>query len=196
MAAWRVLIGVWGPKRWDLSTTAVEPWTKPRARPVNEWVKPSPNDSKTLAVETKHDEAGGVPKVAPPKPTSTRPKGKKLPASRNLIRHVLRARVRASRALADYLDELQRSDRLLVATQRVPELDVGLSAKLSGDQPLPRRHAVSVVDYLRGKGAKIAQLSHRDSSDWAALSSDGEFDTPRDERSEELTWVPPRSPAN
>ncbi|KAG9086983.1 hypothetical protein FRC07_012939, partial [Ceratobasidium sp. 392] len=37
MAAWRVLIGVWGPKRWDLSLAAVEPWTKPRERPLNEW---------------------------------------------------------------------------------------------------------------------------------------------------------------
>lgn len=194
MAAWRVLIGVWGPKRWDLSSAAVEPWTKPRERPANEWVKST--ESKPPVAETKPGEAGGVPNVAPPKPTSTRPKGKKRPASRGLIRHVLRARLHASRALASYLEELQRSDRLLPTTQRVPELDVGLSAKLGDDQELPRRHALAVVDYLRGKGAKIAQLSHRDSSDWAALSSDGEFDTPRDERTENLTWVPPQSSAN
>ncbi|KAG8731761.1 hypothetical protein FRC11_002459 [Ceratobasidium sp. 423] len=191
MAAWRVLIGVWGPKRWDLSIAAIEPWTKPRERPANEWIKPSPTDAKPTAVETKSGESGGVPNVTPPKPTSTR--GKKRPASRGLIRHVLRARLHASRALANYLEELQRSDRLLPATQRIPELDVGLSGTLSDNQEIPRRHALAVVDYLRSKGAKIAQLSHKDSSDWAALSSDGEFDTPRDERSENLTWVPSQS---
>ncbi|CAE6522533.1 unnamed protein product [Rhizoctonia solani] len=192
MAAWRVLIGVWGPERWDLSGTAVEPWTKPREPPANEWLKPSSTDSKPTAAETKPAETGGVANV---KPTPSRPK--KRPASRGLIRHVLRARLQASRALASYLEELQRSDRLLSATQRNPELDVGLSAKLGDDdETLPRRHARAVVDYLRGKGAKVTQLSHRDSSDWAALSSDGEFDTPRDERSEELTWVPPQSSSN
>ncbi|KAJ1304729.1 hypothetical protein OPQ81_005867 [Rhizoctonia solani] len=197
MAAWRVLIGVWGPERWDLSTTAVEPWTKPRERPANEWIKPSPSDNKPPAVDTKTGEAGGIPNVTPSSSTSTtRPKGKRRPASRGLIRHVLRARVHASRALANYLEELQRSDRLLLATQPIPELDIGLSAKLDDDQEIPRRRSLAVIDYLRGKGAKIAQLSHRDSSDWAALSSDGEFDTPRDERSENLTWVPPQSSAN
>ncbi|CUA66700.1 hypothetical protein RSOLAG22IIIB_00145 [Rhizoctonia solani] len=190
MAAWRVLIGVWGPKRWDLSGTAVEPWTKPREPPANEWLNPSPKDSKPPA-ETKPAETGGVAAV---KPTPSRP-GKR-PASRGLIRHVLRARLHASRALANYLEELQRSDRLLPATERIFELDVGLSAKLDDEEVLPRRHALAVIDFLRSKGAKIAQLNHKDSSDWAALSSDGEFDTPREERSDELTWVPPQRSVN
>ncbi|CAE6438453.1 hypothetical protein ACGC1H_006980 [Rhizoctonia solani] len=190
MAAWRVLIGVWGPARWDLSGTAVEPWTKPREPPANEWVKPSGTDSKKPAAETKPG-TGGVANI---KPTPSRPQTR--PASRGLVRHVLRARLHASRALASYLEELQHSDRLLPAAHRILELDAGLSAKLGDDEALPRRHAIAVIDYLRGKGAKIAQLSHKDSSDWAALSSDGEFDTPREERSEELTWVPPRASAN
>ncbi|CAE6366655.1 unnamed protein product [Rhizoctonia solani] len=190
MAAWRVLIGVWGPTRWDLSGTAVEPWTKPREPPASEWVKSSATDSKQPAAETK-PATGGAAIV---KPTPSRPQAR--PASRGLIRHVLRARLHASRALASYLEELQHSDRLLPAAQRILELDVGLSAKLGEDEALPRRHALAVIDYLRGKGAKIAQLSHKDSSDWAALSSDGEFDTPREERSDELTWVPPQTSAN
>ncbi|CEL60758.1 hypothetical protein RSOLAG1IB_03997 [Rhizoctonia solani AG-1 IB] len=194
MAAWRVLIGVWGPPSWDLSRAAVEPWTKPRERPENEWIKPAPSEAQTPTGEVKHDKAGGIPNLTPPKPTVTRPKGKRRPASRGLIRHVLRARLHASRALASYFEELQRSDRLLLATQRVPELDIGLSSKLGGDGDIPRRHALAVIDYLRLKGAQITQLSHRDSSDWAALSSDGELDTPYEERSEDnLTWVPPQS---
>jgi hypothetical protein len=194
MAAWRVLIGVWGPSSWDLSRAAVEPWTKPRERPENEWIKPAPSEAQTPTGEVKHDKAGGIPNITPPKPTVTRPKGKRRPASRGLIRHVLRARLHASRALASYFEELQRSDRLLLATQRVPELDVGLSSKLGDDGDIPRRHALAVIDHLRLKGAQITQLSHRDSSDWAALSSDGELDTPYEERSEDnLTWVPPQS---
>ncbi|CAE6483869.1 unnamed protein product [Rhizoctonia solani] len=191
MAAWRVLIGVWGPKRWDLSGTAVELWAKPRERPANEWLNPAPTDNKPPTNETKPGEVGGVANV---KPASTRPQ--KRPASRGLIRHVLRARLHATRALASYFEELQRSDRLLPATQCVSELDVGLSSKLGDDEILPRRHGLAVVDYLRSKGAQIAQLSHKNPSDWAALSSDGEFDTPRDEHSENITWVPPHSSGN
>ncbi|KAF8739720.1 Phosphate acyltransferase, partial [Rhizoctonia solani] len=197
MAAWRVLIGVWGPRSWDLSRAAVEPWTKPRERPANEWIMPASADTNLPVTKVKQDEAGGVPKVVPPKPTSNHPKGKKRPASRGLIRHVLRARLHASRALASYFEELQRSDSLLPATQRVAHLDVGLSSKLGDGEDIPRRHAHAVINYLRGKGAKISQLSHDDSSDWAALNSDGEFDTPYEERSEDtLTWVPPQSSRN
>ncbi|KAF8756979.1 Phosphate acyltransferase [Rhizoctonia solani] len=182
---------------WDLSRAAVEPWTKPRERPANEWIMPASVDTNPPVTKVKQDEAGGVPKVVPPKPTSIHPKGKKRPASRGLIRHVLRARLHASRALASYLEELQRSDSLLPATQRIAQLDVGLSSKLGDGEDIPRRHAHAVINYLRGKGAKISQLSHDDSSDWAALNSDGEFDTPYEERSEDtLTWVPPQSSRN
>jgi glycerol-3-phosphate O-acyltransferase/dihydroxyacetone phosphate acyltransferase len=190
VAAWRVLIGVWGPKRWDLSGAAVEPWTKPRERPANQWIQPTP----------KSDEAANTPKVI--SVSSPRPKGKKRPASRSLIRHVLRARLNASRALASYLEELQRSDRLIIASQYVPSLDEETRVpvnKVLGDSStsvgmgVPKRSAMSAITYLRTKGAKIAQLSARDTSDWAALSSDGEPETPYDDRSEDLVWVAPRS---
>lgn len=187
MAAWRVLIGVWGPKRWDLSSSAVEPWTKPRERPANQWLQP------TEKTET-------TPKASPP--PSPRPKGKKRPASRSLIRHVLRARLNATRALANYLEELQRSDRLILASQHVPGLDEGMrvpvnKVRVDSDTTVglaaTKRPAMTAIAYLRSKGAKIAQLSVKDTSDWAALSSDGEFDTPYDDRSEGLIWVPPQS---
>ncbi|QRV79144.1 acyltransferase [Ceratobasidium sp. AG-Ba] len=187
VAAWRVLIGVWGPRRWELSRAAVEPWTKPRERPPNEWIQST----------QKPEEAAKAPK---PTPSSSSPKRKKRPASRNLIRHVLRARLNASRALANYLEELQRSDRLVVASQYMPDLDEGARVPVdkvpgSGGVGLgaSRRTAMSAISYLRSKGAKVTQLSARDSSDWAALSSDGEPETPFDDRSEDLVWVPPRS---
>ncbi|KAG9096597.1 hypothetical protein FS749_008147 [Ceratobasidium sp. UAMH 11750] len=187
MAAWRVLIGVWGPKRWDLSRTAVEPWTKPRERPLNEWIQPAQKPDETAQ-----------PTPAP----SPSPKRKKRPASRSLIRHVLRARLNASRALASYLEELQRSDRLILATQHVPGLDDGARVPVNmtpGDSNADvslgssKRSALAATAYLRSKGAKITQLSARDTSDWAALSSDGEAETPFDDRSEDLVWVAPRS---
>jgi glycerol-3-phosphate O-acyltransferase/dihydroxyacetone phosphate acyltransferase len=183
MAAWRVLIGVWGPKRWDLSGSAVEPWTKPRERPANEWIQPAPKSAETV----------GTPKTAP----SARPKSKKRPASRGLIRHVLRARLNASRALASYLEELQRSDRLLLASQHIPDLDEAMPTDMTSGgsntgSPIPRRSASAVIGYLRSKGAKIAQLNVKDASDWAALSSDGEPDTPYNEHPEDLVWVSPR----
>lgn len=188
MAAWRVLIGVWGPKRWDLSGSAVEPWTKPRERPPNQWLQPT----------QKTDDA---PKATPPSPVL---KKKKRPASRSLIRHVLRARLDATRALATYLEELQRLHRMVPASQYVPGLDQGtrvLVDKVHGDSnaatglAASKRSAVAAIAYLRSKGAKIAQLSNRDTTDWAALSSDGEPETPYDDRSEELVWVPPQSAA-
>lgn len=186
MAAWRVLIGVWGPKHWDLSRSAVEPWTKPRERPPNQWLQST----------QKPDSA---PEATPPSPL---PK-KKKPASRSLIRHVLRARLDASRALSSYLEELQRSDRLVVASQYVPGLDqeervptdkVHEESKATTGLLASKRSAVVAIEYLRKKGARIAQLSNRDATDWAALSSDGELDTPFDDRSE-LVWVPAQSPA-
>ncbi|CAE6483249.1 unnamed protein product [Rhizoctonia solani] len=171
--------------------TAVELWAKPRERPANEWLNPAPTDNKPPTNETKPGEVGGVANV---KPASTRPQ--KRPASRGLIRHVLaRAEVRCARNRSMKLLNVA-SDRLLPATQCVSELDVGLSSKLGDDEILPRRHGLAVVDYLRSKGAQIAQLSHKNPSDWAALSSDGEFDTPRDEHSENITWVPPHSSGN
>lgn len=185
MAAWRVLIGVWGPKRWDLSGSAVEPWTKPRERPANEWVQATP----------KEEQAASTPKSG--SSPSFRPKGKKLPASRSLIRHVLRARLNASRALASYLEELERSDRRLFASQYIADLDEAPPTEIQHDSsaslPVFKRSSVAVMKYLRGKGAKIAQLSVKDASDWAALSSDGEPDTPYNERPEDLVWVSPQS---
>ncbi|KAG9125879.1 hypothetical protein FRC07_005785, partial [Ceratobasidium sp. 392] len=159
----------------------------PRERPLNEWVQSAQKPAEAVKP---------APRPSPPS------KKKKRPASRNLIRHVLRARLNASRALANYLEELQRSDRLVLASQFVPGLDEGARVpvdKTPGDSNASmglgasKRSASAAIAYLRSKGAKVAQLSARDSSDWAALSSDGEPETPFDDRSEDLVWVAPRS---
>jgi hypothetical protein len=38
IAAWRVLVGVWIPKRWDLSLSALAQFTKPKVPPSNPWI--------------------------------------------------------------------------------------------------------------------------------------------------------------
>jgi hypothetical protein len=38
IAAWRVLVGVWIPKRWDLSLSALAQFTKPKVPPPNPWI--------------------------------------------------------------------------------------------------------------------------------------------------------------
>ena len=37
-AAWRVLIGVWAPKKWEYSLTALAQYTATPIPPANQWV--------------------------------------------------------------------------------------------------------------------------------------------------------------
>ncbi|KAG8980776.1 hypothetical protein FRB90_007498, partial [Tulasnella sp. 427] len=94
-AAWRVLVGVWGPRRWDLSPADLKQYTVPEIPKANPWIDrpitPTPPSAPTSPAS-----AVDSPKTPLPKP-----------ASRSLVRHVLRARIEASRALEAFLQELE-----------------------------------------------------------------------------------------
>jgi glycerol-3-phosphate O-acyltransferase / dihydroxyacetone phosphate acyltransferase len=82
-ATWRVLIGVWVPKRWDLSLAALSQYTTPRIPPANPWI-----DRPLKA-------AAAVVPAAVEEPPVQAPPNRKPPPPRRMMRHVLRARAEA-----------------------------------------------------------------------------------------------------
>ncbi|TFK54569.1 glycerol-3-phosphate-acyltransferase [Heliocybe sulcata] len=204
VAAWRVLVGVWMPKRWDLSIPALAQYTTPRIPPENPWIdrpkKQSDSTSESPAPEPQAKAVSGV--AAEPRVKSRR----RRPPSRRLIRHVLRARVQAARALASFFEQLEKGADAQgkwvrasahLARQfggRIDEDDTGKeidSGVSSYCGPTGWRSAREVVAFLRRKGAKITGLERRVEGEWAAfangdLSPTEESDAPQDE----FTWVP------
>ncbi|KAG8906724.1 hypothetical protein FRB99_006322 [Tulasnella sp. 403] len=218
MAAWRVLIGVWGPRRWDMSVTALKPWTIPEIPPPNPWIDrpltPVPTNTTIPAAPSTSNETG-----------SDKPKKRsKKPASRSLIRHVLRARTEASRALAAFLEELEvMSPRVRVSAHLGhPEgsfeegyvsglssdtseyLDAGISSAGTSTPGSSSSRAEKkaylegreIINFFRARGAKIAH--QKSDVDWAAAasSSEAEETAHKGHRAvhsdpEEVVWVSP-----
>lgn len=110
ITVWRVLVGVWVPKKWDLSMAAILPYTVNQPPPPNPFLKLRPEVEATLNRST------SSPAVPTRATTQEEGKlGKKLkdrrlrrPPSRRLVRHVLRVRAEAMRLLAAYLLSLDR----------------------------------------------------------------------------------------
>ena len=156
IAAWRILIGVWLPRRFDMSL--------PSFLASSSLFAPDP------------PKVAGLPPTTPPR-KYTRPK--RLP-SRRLIRHVLRTRLEAARELAKVLFELEAKDAQVNASfwlaeeydgevMKVSEEDEGVA---DWERPLPRgtRGGAEVVDYLRRRGARLGGA--RVADHWAASSGD------------------------
>ncbi|KZT29092.1 glycerol-3-phosphate-acyltransferase [Neolentinus lepideus HHB14362 ss-1] len=207
VAAWRVLVGVWMPKRWDLSISAISQYTTPRIPPKNPWIdRPEKSNSESPAQEPQAKNVSGVAAEPPVKSRRRRP------PSRRLIRHVLRARVQAARALASFFEHLEKGAdaegkwvRASVHLARQfgghidkdeagNEIDGGVSSYCG---PTGWRSAREVVAFLRRKGAKIAGLERKVEGEWAAttsgeLSPTEESDAPQ----EEVTWIPAKHPAD
>ncbi|PBK95343.1 acyltransferase [Armillaria gallica] len=175
-AAWRALVGVWAPKGMDLSLAALSQYTTPVLPKENPWID-RPNSS-TPEPSTTPTTPGNVPTVLPSPSdllTSNEPpvrsRRKRRPPTRRIMRHVLRARVEAVKALAVFFDQLERA---------------GTGKKVKASRHLARiygfeeggegwRSATEVVRFLRAKGAKIPSISYVPTEeDWMALSSDGE----------------------
>ncbi|KIJ49336.1 hypothetical protein M422DRAFT_224945 [Sphaerobolus stellatus SS14] len=184
VAAWRVLCGVWIPKRWDLSITALTPYTTPYIPPVSLFIdKPKPTSSTT-----------------PPPTTPPKRRRKEIPTHR-LIRHVLRARSDAARLLAAFFADLERSGGPVRASSHLAaRFGAGRADNVvmygtkegvvESVGPTGWRDAREVVRFLRERGARIHEIDETVGGDWAAASnSEGEIDTPMEE--EELVWVPP-----
>lgn len=191
VAAWRVLVGVWTPKRWDLSMAALSQYTIP-ARPAdNPWVE------RTKQV------------VAPPtaeEPPVNSPR-KRRPPTRRVIRHVLRSRAEAAKSLATFFEQLERDDSKQVKASLhlaklygwVDKVDESVVKAETDDgvqaptEPLGWRRAREVLGFLRKRGAKVASLQHGIEGEWAALSSDGELspgELSETSRDEDMVFVP------
>ena len=172
-AAWRVLIGVWAPKKWEYSLTALAQYTATPIPPANQWVT---GNSRVPA--------GGV---ATEPPVSQQPYRARRPRSGRVMRHVLRARAEASRSLASFIGQLETgpADKRVRASVHLArvyggvESTTGASDISSTEESSPTfvgwRHAHEVVSYLRGHGAKVAALERSIEAEWVAQNSDGEL---------------------
>ncbi|OSC96560.1 glycerol-3-phosphate-acyltransferase [Trametes coccinea BRFM310] len=217
VAAWRVLVGVWAPRKWDLSLSAVAQYTVPRIPPENPWidrskakarsrpVTPGPNGSAPSSPSG--GEQSDASPASPSSSSRSSPSGKRRrPPTRRLIRHVLRARFEAAKALAALFAQLERAPegkrvcasvhlaRAFGGQVEVPEPQRETKEGVETvAEPLGWRSAREVVSFLRSRGAKITALEDRVQGDWAALSSDGESydsDAFASEKGD-IQWVPP-----
>ncbi|KAJ7213017.1 hypothetical protein GGX14DRAFT_446036 [Mycena pura] len=191
IATWRVLVGVWGPKRWDLSLAALTPYTTPVFPKESEFIStPTLSPASPKPVRLTPDLGNAEPPAQVQRP-------KRRPPSRRIMRHVLRARGEAVAALAEFFEQLQRRRRggmRVKASLHLARLYGGVDAaapeiKVEGEDARPVegqgqeegwRDASEVIAFLTKRGAKIPQLRHRVQveGEWAALSSDNEFEPP------------------
>lgn len=215
LTTWRVLLGVWMPKKWDLSLSALTPYITPHIPPPSEYI-----DKKKLRLGANTPIAPISPQGEPNKLPNTdnasqlqvsakRPK--RLVPSRKLIRHLLRARLDASRLLAEFFAELERSGKQVRASEHLarlygyvpqqqrqePLVDKDDDGVAPPSQPQGWRDAKEVIRYLRAHGANIGQLRTPKDVDWAAASSDTESlehgSGSAAETDDDLVWVPPSS---
>lgn len=156
VAAWRLLIGLWLPSRFEYQFNAF----------LSKAESFAPDPPKV---------AGLAPKD---RPQYSRPP--RLP-SRVLVRHVLRVRIEAARLLASVLLELEKANSQVSASFWLAktyggEVDRREEALKNWEQPgnFPRggREGAEVVQFLRERGARLGGPA-RQKGDWAA-SSGGE----------------------
>jgi glycerol-3-phosphate O-acyltransferase/dihydroxyacetone phosphate acyltransferase len=174
VAAWRVLVGIWTPKQWDLSLTALSQYTTPPQPPASPWIDRPLIPNSTSDTDGKTESKGQDEVVVE--------SGRlRRPPSHRLVRHVLRSRVEAMNALASFFDQLVRagSGKKVKASLHLAErFGVKSKADLSAvaDEQEGWRYAVEVVTFLQKRGAKIPTLRQGPLEDEWALSSDGEED--------------------
>ncbi|KAF9566800.1 glycerol-3-phosphate-acyltransferase [Agrocybe pediades] len=189
IAAWRILVGVWTPRRWDLSSSALSQYTKPRIPPVSPWIdrpasqNPGPADNSSMA--------SNAPTVAHTEPP-VKARTPRRPPSRRLVRHVLRLRVEAVNALAAYFDHLARTgrDKKVKASPHLARMYGGQVQ--DGASTEGWRYASEIITFLKKRGADIPTLGQGPLRDDWALSSEGEGYTTGEE-AEEQTWIPSSS---
>jgi glycerol-3-phosphate O-acyltransferase/dihydroxyacetone phosphate acyltransferase len=209
VATWRILVGLWIPKRFEIATSGLTQYTTPFIPPISPYIgKKLPSSAAAKSISKQR----------------IRPRG---PPSRRLVKHVLRARIEAARALSDFLRDIERSGVQVRASTHLARLfggtidpdardstGVGLGlgstippsstdpavleslAEPTGTEPegvLPYlypqgwRSGKEVVRLLRDQGANMVLLqeSAEDEEAWALVSSDGEAEpedmTPKEE---------------
>ena len=92
-----MVVGVWVPKRWDVSLHALSQYMALERSPENPSIERS---SKVSDSEVSDGTVG-------PLYDGEKRKHVRRPSSRRLVRHVLRARVEAVRALGEFLKEVE-----------------------------------------------------------------------------------------
>lgn len=160
LAAWRILIGVWTPKSWEM--------------PLPSFVAAAA----TFAPDPPR--IAGLPPQAQPEKYK---KPKRLP-SRVLVRQVLRTRLEAARELASVLFELEERDSEVNASfwladefgGEVLKVSKEDEEKLEWERPLPKgiRGGREVVSFLRDRGARLGLQKLE--GHWAAATSGDEDD--------------------
>lgn len=220
IAAWRVLIGVWAPKKWDLSLTALSPYTTPSIPKENPWIdKPRSTNTANSTTSSPSISTSDLPQLLP-NPNLVLPgeqeppvkaRSRRRPPTRRIMRHVLRARVEAVKALAAFFDQLEHAASATDRGKKVIKVQASRDlAELYGGFDRPRaagagigassnevvedsqergwRYASEVVAFLRKRGAKIPSASGglNEDDEWA-LTSDVEGDgIPLDEKPEPI----------
>ncbi|KAJ7162194.1 hypothetical protein C8R46DRAFT_1000160 [Mycena filopes] len=194
LATWRVLLGVWGPKRWDFPLAALAQYTTPVVPKESEFLSKPPSSPKPAPVSPVLPPVELAGNTEPP--VRTRPR--RRPPSRRIMRHVLRARVEAVRALAAFFEELRlqsaqsrlRGGMRVKASVHLARLYGGVEVPAvvpgqenGGEEEEGWREAGEVIAFLLKRGAKIPQMRHvQIEGEWAALTSDAEGDmTPSQE---------------
>ncbi|PFH44974.1 hypothetical protein AMATHDRAFT_164245 [Amanita thiersii Skay4041] len=151
-AAWRVLVGVWVPKKWDLSLAALSPYMVPRTPPENPWIE----RSKPAADSKVAKDILGTTSLVLDK-TSTASATQK-PPSRRIIRHVLRARIKAKKELTSFFDHLQKTEngKRVGASEHLARLYGGVYDASGTESKVEGwRYADEVICFLKKKGAQI-----------------------------------------
>lgn len=192
VAAWQVLVGVWAPKRWDLSLAALAQYKTPHIPAESPWI------------ERKRSSTLSLPAQATEPPVNCR---RTRPAWGRIMRHVLHARGEAVRAIASFFAQLetQGDEKEVVASLHlarrfgwVEEVEAASEGSESpGDENIETkgyRRISEVIAFLKSKGAKIPVLEQEEiEGRWdVALSSEEGTPTPSDggDGEESLVWVP------
>ncbi|KAJ8583317.1 hypothetical protein M405DRAFT_799415 [Rhizopogon salebrosus TDB-379] len=199
IAAWRVLVGVWAPRRWELSLSALSQYTTPLVPSENPWIDKNRANPSNESSETPRS----LPtQISDEPPVKIARRGR--PSSRRIMRHLLRARGDAVKALAECFATLQASEdgkavnASIHLAQRfgwVEEIPLTSSSDEPNDE-VPNlkgyRQAREVIAFLRARGAKVATLDRKIEGDWVgALGSEEEGTAGESDKGDEedLVWV-------
>lgn len=174
VGTWRVLVAIWSPKTREVSLEYLKTFVPQSAAPTGA----TPTD----------DLLNWQKGVAPDKSdASKKEKQRRLP-TRKLIKHALRTRVKASKALEHLLTKIERQDVRVAARPWLAEMaafggetdeDVDYANEhTEAKEPVKRvpmgsRAGREVVQYLREHGANIYAVEG-DLDAWAGLHSEWE----------------------
>ncbi|KAH7097251.1 acyltransferase [Auriculariales sp. MPI-PUGE-AT-0066] len=228
LATWRILVGLWVPKQWEISFHALAPYTAlvvPKENPFITKKEPrveatgatasgtnlstaSPRPAAGTKTESPQQSVnpagtGRAPGKDKDKSDSKSSRKNQRTPKRRLVRHVLRARVEASKALEAFLSGLARDGGRVVASARLAAQFGMLDAAPVDDGAMVHgtRDVREVLAFLKARGANLSVLragGDDDDEDRWALSSGDEGTTTHDEgamspsssREDDVVWVP------